>query len=58
MELIFFTILYRYKPELIKEAKSIKIIIKKVRILINKFWKLHTELIINIKFILKKAVIY
>ena len=37
MELIFFTILYKYKLELIREIRSIKIIIKKIKILIAEF---------------------
>ena len=34
MGIIFFTALYNYKLELIREAKNIKIIIKKIKILI------------------------
>ena len=56
--LIPFVILYKYKSELIREIRSIKIIIKKIRILIIKFWKLYTELIIDIKFISEKTAIY
>ena len=35
MELTPFIILYNYKLEIIREARSIKIIAKKIRILIN-----------------------
>ena len=58
MGLMSFTVLYGYKSEIIREARSIKIIVEKARILIVKFWKLHTELAVNIKFILEKTVIY
>ena len=58
MGLIPFAALYKYKLELIRETKNIKTITKKTRILIIKFWKLYIELIINIKFILEKTVIY
>ena len=35
MEIIFFIILYNYNLEIIKDARDIKIIIKKVKILIS-----------------------
>ena len=34
MELMFFIIIYKYKPELIRDTKNIKIIIEKINILI------------------------
>ena len=55
---ISFAVLYGYKPELIREARSIKIIIEKARILIIELWKLHIELVIDIRFILERVVIY
>ena len=55
---ISFAILYGYKSELIREARSIKIIIKKARMSVIEFQKLHTELAIDIRFILEKVVIY
>ena len=56
--LIPFVVLYGYKSELIRKVRSIKIIAEKARILIIEFQKLHTELIINIRFILERTVIY
>ena len=57
-KLIFFTILYKYKSKLIKKAKSIKIITKKIKTSIAELQKLYTELVINIRFISKKITIY
>ena len=58
MESTPFTALYKYKLELIKEVKSIKIIIEKARTSIIKFWKLYIKLITNIRFISEKTTIY
>ena len=56
--LISFIILYKYKLKLIREVRSIKIITEKIKISIIKFWKLYIKLIIDIRFILEKIVIY
>ena len=58
MGLISFVVLYGYKLELIREVRSIKIIIEKARILITELRKLHIELIIDIRFILERTTIY
>ena len=58
MGLIFFVILYGYKSELTREIRSIKIIVEKVRMLIVKFQKLYIELVIDIRFISEKIIIY
>ena len=58
MELTPFIALYRYKLELIKKVRNIKIIVKKVRTSITELQKLYRELIIDIKFILEKIIIY
>ena len=50
--------LYGYKLELIREVKNIKTIAEKVRILITKFQKLYIELVIDIRFISERAIIY
>ena len=53
-----FTALYRYELEIIREARSIKTIVEKIKILIIEFRKLHIKLIVDIRFILERAVIY
>ena len=53
-----FAVLYKYKSELTRKARNIKIIVEKVRMLVAEFQKLHIELIINIRFILERAAIY
>ena len=53
-----FIALYNYKLELTKDIKSIKIIVEKTRILIIYLRKLYIKLLIDIKFISEKIVIY